>query len=200
MTTRMQVLLEDDEFAEIRRVAKRHRMTVAEWVRQALRRARRDEPAVDPRKKLAAVRAAARGAYPTADIDQMLVEIEARVPGGSRQVIFVDSNIPMYLVGAPHPTQGRGTGTARGVHHPRRAPRHGRRGPAGDSAPLRGHQPSRCHPAGVRRDPRRGGSRLPDRAGRHRTRERAPARACHRSRLATRCTSPSCSATRSTAS
>ena len=72
----MQVLLEDDEFEEIRRVAKRHRMTVAEWVRQALRHARRDEPAVDPRKKLAAVRAAARGDYPTADIDQMLAEIE----------------------------------------------------------------------------------------------------------------------------
>jgi hypothetical protein len=76
MTTRMQVLLEDDEFAEIRRVAKRHRMTVAEWVRQALRRARRDEPAADPRKKIAAVREAARGKYPTADIDRMLTEIE----------------------------------------------------------------------------------------------------------------------------
>jgi len=77
MTTRMQVLLEDDEFAEIRRVAKRHRMTVAEWVRQALRRARRDEPATDPKKKLAAVREAARGEYPTADIEQMLAEIES---------------------------------------------------------------------------------------------------------------------------
>ena len=76
MTTRMQVLLEDDEFAEIREVAKRHRMTVAEWVRQALRRARRDEPSGDPRKKLAAIHAAGRGDYPTADIDQMLVEIE----------------------------------------------------------------------------------------------------------------------------
>jgi hypothetical protein len=76
MTTRLQVLLEDDELAEIRRVARRHRMTVAEWVRQALRRARRDEPATDPRRKLAAVREAARGAYPTADIDQMLTEIE----------------------------------------------------------------------------------------------------------------------------
>jgi hypothetical protein len=72
----MQVLLEDEEFDEIRRVARRHRMTVAEWVRQALRRARRDEPAVDPRKKLAAVQTAARGEYPTADIDQMLAEIE----------------------------------------------------------------------------------------------------------------------------
>ena len=61
---------------EIRRVAKRHRMTVAEWVRQALRRARRDEPAAEPKKKLAAVREAARGDYPTGDIGQMLTEIE----------------------------------------------------------------------------------------------------------------------------
>jgi hypothetical protein len=76
MTTRLQVLLEDDEIAEIRRVAKRHRLTVAEWVRQALRRARRDEPTTDPKKKLAAVREAARGDYPTADIDRMLTEIE----------------------------------------------------------------------------------------------------------------------------
>lgn len=76
MTTRLQVLLEDDEIAEIRRIAKRHRMTVAEWVRQALRVARRDEPATDPKRKLAAVREAARGAYPTADIDRMLTEIE----------------------------------------------------------------------------------------------------------------------------
>jgi hypothetical protein len=72
----MQVLLEDDEFAEIRRVAKLHRMSVAEWVRQALRRARRDEPTMEPRRKLSAVREAARGDYPTADIGRMLAEIE----------------------------------------------------------------------------------------------------------------------------
>lgn len=77
MTTRLQVLLEDEEIAEIRRIAKRHRMTVAEWVRQALRRARRDEPRFDPRRKLAAVREAVRGDYPSADIDQMLREIES---------------------------------------------------------------------------------------------------------------------------
>ena len=63
--------------------AKRHRMSVAEWVRLALRAARRDESTVDPRRKLAAVREAARGAYPTADIQQMLTEIEGgyRVDG-----------------------------------------------------------------------------------------------------------------------
>jgi len=83
MTTRLQVLFEDAEIAEIRRVAKRHRMTVAEWVRQALREARRNESTVDPRRKLAAVREAARGEYPTSDIQQMLTEIEGgyRVSG-----------------------------------------------------------------------------------------------------------------------
>ena len=60
MSERLQVLLDESEFAEIRRIAKRHHMTVAEWVRQALRAARRDEPATDPRRKLMAVREAAR--------------------------------------------------------------------------------------------------------------------------------------------
>ena len=81
MTQRLQVLLDEDEFAEIRRVAKRHRVTVADWVRQALRAARRDEPATDPRRKIAAVREAARGSYPTADIDRMLAEIEGGYTG-----------------------------------------------------------------------------------------------------------------------
>jgi len=76
MTQRLQVLLDEDEFDEIRRVARAHRMTVAEWVRQALRAARTDEPDTDPQRKLAVVREAARGAYPTADIEVMLAEIE----------------------------------------------------------------------------------------------------------------------------
>lgn len=84
MSQRLQVLLDEAEFAEIRRVARRHRVTVAEWVRQALRLARRDEPSSDPRRKLAAVREAARGAYPTADIAQMLSEIERGYTGGER--------------------------------------------------------------------------------------------------------------------
>jgi hypothetical protein len=42
---------------------------------------------------------AAEYSFPTADVKQMLGEIEAGVPG----VIFVDSNIPMYPIGASHP-------------------------------------------------------------------------------------------------
>lgn len=77
MTKRMQVLLDDAEYRRIQRIAKRHRMTLAEWVRQTLRAAARQEPEGDPGKKLAVVREAATHAYPTADIGQMLEEIEA---------------------------------------------------------------------------------------------------------------------------
>jgi hypothetical protein len=76
MSKRLQVLLEEAEFAEIRLAARLSRMTVAEWVRQALRRARREEPVTDTKRKLSIVREAARGSYPTADIDQMLSEID----------------------------------------------------------------------------------------------------------------------------
>lgn len=82
MSQRLQVLLDEDEFAEIRRIARRHKVTVAEWVRQALREARRDEPAGGAQRKLAAVREATRGAYPTADIEQMLRETEQGYLGG----------------------------------------------------------------------------------------------------------------------
>ena len=51
-------------------------MTVSEWVRRALRSARRESSSKEPGRKLAALRAAARHSFPTADIDQMLEEIE----------------------------------------------------------------------------------------------------------------------------
>jgi hypothetical protein len=51
-------------------------MTVAEWVRQALRTARRMTPRSEAGKKLQVVRAAAEHSFPTADIDEMLRQIE----------------------------------------------------------------------------------------------------------------------------
>lgn len=82
MAKRLQVLLDDVEFREVRRAAKAERMTVAEWVRQSLRAAGRRVPRGDVYRKLAAIRQAARGAFPTADIDQMLDQIERGYGGG----------------------------------------------------------------------------------------------------------------------
>lgn len=76
MSKRLQVILDDEEFEEIRTVARGHRMTISEWVRQALRTARRVEPLETAERKLMAVREAARHAYPTADIEVMLGQIE----------------------------------------------------------------------------------------------------------------------------
>ena len=76
MSKRLQVLLDETEWREIQRTARAQRMTVAEWVRGALRATRRREPLGDTTKKLEIVRAAARHSFPTADMPQMLAEIE----------------------------------------------------------------------------------------------------------------------------
>lgn len=76
MRRRLQILLREKELAGIERAARRKRITVAEWVRQALRAARRREPLHDSEKKLNAIRAAARHSFPTGEIDQILAEIE----------------------------------------------------------------------------------------------------------------------------
>lgn len=68
--------MEEVELREIRRAARRRRMTVSEWVRQSLREARRGDSAGDPEKKIQAIRAAARHSFPAGDIGQMLAEIE----------------------------------------------------------------------------------------------------------------------------
>ncbi len=76
MSKRLQVLLDEAEYREIQAIAQRRRMTVSEWVRHALRSMRRREPLSGPDRKLDTVRAATRHAFPSADIDQMLGEIE----------------------------------------------------------------------------------------------------------------------------
>jgi len=74
-SARLQVLLDEAELKAVRKIARENGMTVAEWVRQALRVARKNAPAPDAGRKLEVVRAAVRHAYPTADIETMLAEI-----------------------------------------------------------------------------------------------------------------------------
>lgn len=76
MSKRLQVLFDEAELRDLREAARRQGLPVSEWVRRALREARRREPRGDIASKLGAVRAAARHELPTADIDEMLAEIE----------------------------------------------------------------------------------------------------------------------------
>jgi hypothetical protein len=76
MSKRLQVLLPDAEMAEIQRMARREQITVGEWARRVLREARSRRSGGDPERKLKAIRKAAAYSFPTADIEQMLAEIE----------------------------------------------------------------------------------------------------------------------------
>jgi hypothetical protein len=76
MAKRLQVIVQDPEYRDIQRAARLRRMSIAEWVRQALVQARRSEPSREVASKLEVIRAAACMDFPTTDIDRMLDEIE----------------------------------------------------------------------------------------------------------------------------
>jgi len=76
MSKRLQVLLDETELRDLREAAGRQGLPVSEWVRRALREARRREPRGDLDSKLRAVRTATRHEFPTAELDQLLAEIE----------------------------------------------------------------------------------------------------------------------------
>jgi hypothetical protein len=84
MAKRMQVIFQDSEYREIQRVARSRHMSLAEWVRQALESARRQEPLGSVGKKLDSIRIAVQHEYPAGDVVDMLAEIEAGYGAGTR--------------------------------------------------------------------------------------------------------------------
>lgn len=73
---RLQVLIDEGEYARYLEIAEQRGSSLAEWVRAALRTAARQEPASTVDRKLEAIRSAALHSFPTADIDRMLAEID----------------------------------------------------------------------------------------------------------------------------
>ena len=76
MSKRLQVLLDEAELKKIQQLARRQRLTLAEWVRDALRAASRQEPGSDAKRKLDVVRAASALSFPSGSIEEMLSDIE----------------------------------------------------------------------------------------------------------------------------
>jgi cell wall-associated NlpC family hydrolase len=83
MSKRLQVVVDDAEYLRIKRAARGSGITVSEWVRNALRDARREVAGDSKERKLATIRAAAAHAVPTSDIDQMLAEIGSGYGAGA---------------------------------------------------------------------------------------------------------------------
>lgn len=76
MSKRLQVLFDEEELQEIQEFARRHHLTLAEWVRQTLREALRRQPRQSAASKRQAVRRAMEHEFPTADVDEMIAQIE----------------------------------------------------------------------------------------------------------------------------
>lgn len=77
MSERLQVLLDEEEFARVREDARRHGMNVSEWVRRSLRDARRQRAEGSTKARLQAIERALACEHPTGDIDELLDEVEA---------------------------------------------------------------------------------------------------------------------------
>ena len=75
MSKRLQVVMDEAELRRVQKAARAKGLTVAEWVRLALRKAGGDAAAGNADRKLAAVRRAVRHQFPAPDIGQMLDEI-----------------------------------------------------------------------------------------------------------------------------
>ena len=77
MSSRLQVVMDEQELARVREDAKRHGLTVSEWVRQSLVQARRRPSGSSVEARLQAIDRALGVDGPTGEIDEMLAEIEA---------------------------------------------------------------------------------------------------------------------------
>jgi len=77
MAKRLQFILGDSEYREIKRMAGSRQMSIAEWVRQVLGLACQRKPGIDAEKKLEAIREAVRYDFPSGDIEGMLAEVES---------------------------------------------------------------------------------------------------------------------------
>ncbi|MGB0679200.1 MAG: antitoxin [Polyangiales bacterium] len=75
MSKRLQVLLDEAELHKYQRLAELAGVTLAAWVREALRQRCQTQPSQDVGRKLAAVRRAAAFAAPAPPMAQMKQEI-----------------------------------------------------------------------------------------------------------------------------
>jgi hypothetical protein len=77
MSKRLQILVPESEYQHILRTAKKRKKSVSELTREGLRLILEIEGEMSPQERLAKVMSFSRYSAPTADITEMLAQIEA---------------------------------------------------------------------------------------------------------------------------
>ncbi|MBV9144478.1 MAG: antitoxin [Acidobacteria bacterium] len=76
MSKRLQVILDDPEYRDLQRAARARRMSIAQWVREALAFAHQRQSTLSIEQKLEALNRASKYEFPIGDVEQLLTEIE----------------------------------------------------------------------------------------------------------------------------
>jgi hypothetical protein len=76
MSKRLQLIINEKEIERLRKCAEREGLTLSEWARRALERARREQEGPTAEQKRKALDRALICEHPTGDIDELLTEIE----------------------------------------------------------------------------------------------------------------------------
>ena len=76
MSTKLQIVMKEEEANHYKTAAAREQMTLSAWVRRCLRRALRAQSGPTPEAKLEALDGALQRHHPIADMDALLEEIE----------------------------------------------------------------------------------------------------------------------------
>lgn len=76
MSKRLQIVVQDEELEQLRHAAAREGLTLSEWARRVLHRARETQGGPTRDRKLAALDRGLACGHPTADVEEMLAEIE----------------------------------------------------------------------------------------------------------------------------
>src|SRR5579864_4958129 len=134
MAKRLQVILQDAEYREIQRAARSRRMSLAEWVRQALELARRSEPVGNVGNSKRFIRLCG-----TLILPGKLTLCWRKSKRATRTRSARDLNRfehPYVHGGGSPPFQGASSATAGEFDYRAQAACHRRRSFAGDSAPV----------------------------------------------------------------
>lgn len=76
MSKRLQILLPEKEFNELRKVCKKHAVTVAEWVRASIRTSLESSRPIPVEQRIETLLKFAENRGPTGEIDEILSAIE----------------------------------------------------------------------------------------------------------------------------
>lgn len=77
MSIRLQILLDEEELREVKKLAVQENLTVSAWVRRAIQHEKKERPGTAARKKLQHIQSFSKHNFPTGDYKDIAAEIDS---------------------------------------------------------------------------------------------------------------------------